>query len=74
MAPLGEVEILSTRDQLLGGPSGQTYLGCRFPADFTYARLITIEAAKVGKRLARERVLGRFAVDFVVVRHTDDRC
>jgi PGM1 C-terminal domain len=68
VTPLGAVEILSTHDQLLGGPSGQTYLGCRFPADFGYARAITREAAKVGERLAREGVLGRFAVDFVVVR------
>ena len=37
MTPLGEVELLSTHDQLLGGPSGQSYLGCRFPADFAYA-------------------------------------
>ena len=41
VTPLGEVELLSTHDQLLGGPSGQTYLGCRFPADFGYAREIT---------------------------------
>ena len=34
----GEVELLSTHDQLLGGPSGQSYLGCRFPADFAYAK------------------------------------
>jgi hypothetical protein len=68
VTPLGEVEILSTHDQLLGGPSGQTYLGCRFPADFAYARAITAEAAKIGSRLAQEGVLGRFAVDFVVVR------
>jgi hypothetical protein len=68
VTPLGEVQILSTHDQLLGGPSGQSYLGCRFPADFGYARLITTEALKVGERLAREGVLGRFAVDFVVVR------
>jgi hypothetical protein len=68
VTPLGEVELLSTHDQLLGGPSGQTYLGCRFPADFGYARAITQEAAKIGERLAREGVLGRFAVDFVVVR------
>lgn len=73
VTPLGVVEILSTHDQLLGGPSGQSYLGCRFPADFAYARLITIEATKVGERLAREGVLGRFAVDFVVVRQTDGR-
>jgi hypothetical protein len=68
VTPLGDVELLSTHDQLLGGPSGQSYLGCRFPADFGYARAITTEAAKVGERLAREGVLGRFAVDFVVVR------
>jgi hypothetical protein len=68
VTPLGEVELLSTHDQLLGGPSGQTYLGCRFPADFGYARAITEQAAKIGERLARAGVLGRFAVDFVVVR------
>lgn len=66
--PLGKVEILSTHDQVLGGPSGQSYLGCRFPANVEYAPLITREAAKVGARLAREGVLGRYALDFVVVR------
>ena len=68
VTPLGEVELLSTHDQLLGGPTGQKYLGCRFPADFGYARAITREAAKIGSALAGEGVLGRFAVDFVVVR------
>ncbi|MCU1431695.1 MAG: hypothetical protein JWP95_800 [Actinotalea sp.] len=69
--PDGEVELLSTHDQLLGGPSGQRYLGCTFPADAAYSRLISEPAMVVGRRLAREGVLGRFAVDFVVVR--DDR-
>src|SRR5438876_5558038 len=68
VTPLGKVELLSTHDQLLGGPSGQSYLGCVFPADTDYASLITREAAKVGRRLAKEGVLGRFALDFVVVR------
>ena len=67
ITPLGSVELLSTHDQLLGGPSGQSYLGCVFPADSAYASLITREAAKVGGRLAREGVIGRFALDFVVV-------
>jgi hypothetical protein len=71
VVPDGTVELLSTHDQLLGGPSGQSYLGCRFPADYSYARAITREAAKVGARLAREGVIGRFAVDFVVVRSDD---
>jgi hypothetical protein len=68
VTPLGAVELLSTHDQLLGGPSGQSYLGCVFPADPGYAALITREAAKVGRRLAKEGVIGRFALDFVVVR------
>ena len=71
VTPLGKVELLSTHDQLLGGPTGQSYLGCVFPADTAYAPLITREAAKVGKRLAREGVIGRFALDFVVVRAKD---
>jgi hypothetical protein len=68
VTPLGKVELLSTHDQLLGGPTGQSYLGCVFPADTAYASLITREAAKVGRRLAKEGVIGRFALDFVVVR------
>jgi hypothetical protein len=73
VTPLGEVELLSTHDQVLGGPTGQRYEGCRFPADFGYARAITREAAKVGARLADEGVLGRFAIDFVVVRDAQGR-
>jgi hypothetical protein len=71
VTPLGAVELLSTHDQLLGGPSGQSYLGCVFPADPGYATLITREASKVGRRLAKEGVIGRFALDFVVVRSNE---
>jgi hypothetical protein len=71
VTPLGAVELLSTHDQLLGGPSGQRYLGCKFPADESYAPAITREAAKVGQRLAKEGVIGRFALDFVTVRSGD---
>jgi hypothetical protein len=73
VTPLGRVELLSTHDQLLGGPSGQSYLGCVFPADTAYAGLISKEAAKVGRRLAKEGVIGRFALDFVVVRAKDGK-
>jgi PGM1 C-terminal domain len=68
VTPLGNIELLSTHDQLLGGPTGQSYYGCRFPADAAYAAAIAEEAAKVGARLAAEGVLGRFAIDFVTVR------
>jgi hypothetical protein len=72
IVPGGSVELLSTHDQVLGGPNGQSYLGCRFPADFAYARAISEAANLVGERLSREGVLGRFALDFVVVRDSSD--
>jgi hypothetical protein len=69
VTPLGKVEPLSTHDQVLGGPSGQSYLGCRFPANVEYGPAIMRESMKVGHRLMREGVLGRFALDFVAVRN-----
>ena len=66
--PTGELEILSTHDQILGGPTGQLYLGARFPADPAYAMTISRAAEAVGLVLARKGVIGRFALDFVVVR------
>ena len=62
------IELLSTHDQLLGGPSGQSYLGCVFPADPAYSRLISEPALAIARRLADSGVVGRFALDFVVVR------
>ncbi len=67
--PLGQVELLSTHDQILGGPSGQTYIGCRFPANIEYGPAIMAEAEKVGKRFAREGIVGRYALDFVAVKN-----
>jgi len=67
LSPAGQVDIMSTHDQVLGGANGQTYFGCHFPADAAYSSLIAGEALKVGRRLAREGVIGRAAVDFAVV-------
>ena len=64
--PNRSVELLSTHDQLLGGLSGQSYLGCIFPADPAYSRAISASARSVADRLAELGVLGRFAIDFVV--------
>ncbi len=71
ISPLGTVEILSTHDQMLGGPGGQSYLGAIFPADPAYSRLITREAAKIGDRFVREGIVGRFALDFLTVQRPD---
>ena len=40
-------ELLSTHDQLLGGASGQSFLGCIFPADPAYSRLISEPAIRI---------------------------
>lgn len=71
ITPLGAVELLSTHDQLLGGASGQVFLGSRFPADPAYATLISADAMRVGERLAELGVIGRFALDFVVTSDPD---
>jgi hypothetical protein len=68
ISPAGQVEILSTHDQVLGGRHGQKYFGCHFPADPEYAPLLAIESLKVGRRLAREGVIGRCALDFAAAR------
>jgi PGM1 C-terminal domain len=68
VSPAGQVEIVSTHDQVLGGPHGQTFFGSRFPADQEYAERIAAEALKVGRRLGREGVIGRASVDFAAVR------
>ncbi|GCL37595.1 MULTISPECIES: peptide ligase PGM1-related protein [Sphaerospermopsis] len=67
ITPDGKVEILSTHDQILGGPDGQIYLGCRFPADEKYRVQLQTLGLQVGKKLAEKGALERFGVDFVVV-------
>jgi hypothetical protein len=66
--PTGAVTIVSTHDQVLGGPHNQVFLGCRFPADPAYRRRITEAATRVADVLARRGVIGRFGVDFLAVR------
>ena len=71
ITPLGDVELLSTHDQILGGRSGQVFMGSRFPADPAYACEISASALAIGRELATHGVIGRFAVDYVVVRRDD---
>ena len=71
VSPGGEIELLSTHDQVLGGPTGQAFFGSRFPADPAYAPSIAAHAETIARRLASEGVIGRFAIDFVVVKRGD---
>lgn len=63
--PSGEVLVHSTHEQVLGGESGQTYSGCRFPADPAYAGELARHGLAVGRLLRDLGVLGRFSLDFV---------
>jgi pheganomycin biosynthesis PGM1-like protein len=66
--PLGEAFIVSTHDQVLGGPSGQIFLGSTFPADAEYSRDIKEFGWRVGEVLKERGALGRFAIDFISVK------
>jgi hypothetical protein len=62
------VILISTHDQLLGGPTNQLYLGCRFPAEDGYRRQIQHAARRIGEALAARGVVSRLGIDFVVRR------
>ncbi|MFT4514140.1 MAG: hypothetical protein ACI91B_002848 [Planctomycetota bacterium] len=68
ITPARELTVVSTHDQVLGGPSGQVYLGCRFPAAADYRQQIVDRAVKIGRLLADKGVIGRFSVDFLARR------
>jgi hypothetical protein len=65
--PRGQVLQVATHDQILGGPLGQTYLGCRFPADAAYRGAIQAAGTRIGQALAARGVVSRFGVDFVAL-------
>ena len=67
ITPLGDVEVISTHDQVLGGPHNHVYLGCSFPARASYRPAIQDAALRVGRVLAEEGVIGSFGIDFLVV-------
>ena len=69
--PAGAVEAVSTHDQVLGGASGQIFLGCRFPADRDYRLDIQARGARVARAFADKGVIGRLGIDFISVKEHD---
>jgi hypothetical protein len=64
----GQPVVCATHEQVLGGPSGQIYHGCRFPAHRAYAGQIGAYGQAVGEALAARGAVGRFSVDFAATR------
>jgi len=67
--PLGDIELISTHEQVLGGPNGQIFQGCAFPAHRAYRQALQQAGLKVAEMLRERGVLGRFGVDFIAARN-----
>ena len=70
--PLGDCKVISTHDQLVGGESGQVFLGANFPAREEYSIDIGEYGLKVAEVLSKNGVMGRFAVDFISVKEGEE--
>lgn len=71
ITPLGNIDIISTHDQVLGGESGHVFLGANFPANIEYAVAIGEIGKQITGHLKQYGVLGRFAVDFISIRENN---
>lgn len=69
--PLGEVDIISTHDQVLAGDTNQVFVGAHFPADVSYRAEIAALAKCIAAELKSEGVLGRFSIDFISVKEKE---
>ncbi len=69
--PLGEIDIISTHDQVMSGDEGQIFTGAIFPANSEYAADLTCPSTKIAKELASYGVLGRFSIDFISIKEND---
>lgn len=69
--PAGEVEIISTHDQVLGGEYGQVFLGGTFPANKDYNYEISVMGELIAKELQAQGVLGRFSIDFISLKQPE---
>jgi PGM1 C-terminal domain len=68
LKPLSREQKSDRHDQILGGPDGQIFLGCRFPADAAYRLQLQEMGVQVGKNLALKGALERYGVDFIAVK------
>jgi hypothetical protein len=69
--PMGDCDVISTHDQVLGGDGDQVFLGAYFPAKKEYA----VELANITKPLCQslrdKGVIGRFGVDFLSIKNIE---
>ncbi|MEO6820024.1 MAG: carboxylate-amine ligase, partial [Ginsengibacter sp.] len=72
ITPKGEINIISTHDQLIGGKHGHVFIGAHFPASNEYAATIAKYGKVISEKLKENGVLGRFAIDFISVKQNNE--
>lgn len=65
LRPGGDVRVLSTHEQVVGGKNGQEFIGCRFPASAEYTTQLARDGVTVARELALRGVVGRVGLDFI---------
>lgn len=65
ISPYGDVSVVSTHEQVLGGATHQIYSGCQFPADPAYSPDLAAHGLAIGRSLADHGVVGRLGADFM---------
>ena len=69
--PLGEVEVITTHDQVLGGESGQVFIGAHFPCNKSYRTEIATLGKMIGEELKKKGILAAFSIDFISVKENN---
>lgn len=69
--PLGEINIVSTHDQVLTGENQQVFAGASFPASAVYAKELADISYTIALKLKEAGVLGRFGIDFMSIKNND---
>lgn len=72
LTPMGEAQIISTHDQILGGEDRQVFLGCRFPAEERFRPALHQAALEIGRYLSGEGLIERLSIDFLVIPDGED--
>ncbi|MFI6798812.1 peptide ligase PGM1-related protein [Streptosporangium canum] len=68
ITPGGAYDVVATHEQLLGGPNGDLYQGCAFPARPEYRAQVGECAERIARVLAGRGVVGLFGMDFFAVK------
>ncbi|MGF2413278.1 peptide ligase PGM1-related protein [Ferruginibacter sp.] len=69
--PLGEIDIISTHEQLLTGEDQQIFVAAHFPANECYRAEVGALGKTISEQLKKAGVLGRFSIDFISVKEND---